>query len=79
MIVLAAMGIDPFMAALMPEAQLHELNSRKAALYRPLAESVPRGEYREVAGAGHSTLHTDRPDAVIQALGDLLDQATAGS
>ena len=77
-IVLAAMGIDPFMAALMPEAQLRELNSRKAALYRPLVESVPRGAYREVQGAGHSTLHTDRPDAVVQALRDLLDRAAAG-
>jgi hypothetical protein len=77
-IVLAAMGIDPFMAALMPDAQLRDLNSRKSALYRPLAESVPRGEYREVEGAGHSTIHTDRPDAVLQALRDLLDRAAVG-
>jgi hypothetical protein len=51
-LVLASMGIDPFMAALLPEAQLRELNSQKAALYRPLVESVPRGEYRAVEGAG---------------------------
>jgi hypothetical protein len=59
-IVLASMGIDPFMAALMPEAQLRELNSQKAALYRPPVESVPRGEYRAVEGAGHSTLQPSR-------------------
>jgi pimeloyl-ACP methyl ester carboxylesterase len=74
-IVLAAMGIDPFQAVLIPEAQLRELNGRKAAIYRPLAGSVPRGEYRPVEGAGHSTLHTDRPDAVVQAIRDLLDRA----
>jgi pimeloyl-ACP methyl ester carboxylesterase len=74
-IVLAAMGIDPFQAVLMPQAQLRELNGRKAAIYGPLAESVPRGEYRPLEGAGHSTLHTDRPDAVVQAIRDLLDRA----
>ena len=78
-IVLASMGIDPFMAALMPVAQLRELNSRKAALFRPLVDSVPRGEYREVEGAGHSTLHTDRPDAVVQAIRDLLDRVGPSS
>jgi hypothetical protein len=76
-IVLAAMGIDPFQAVLIPQAQLRELNGQKAAIYEPLAASVPRGEYRPVEGAGHSTLHTDRPDAVIQAIRDLLDKRTA--
>jgi pimeloyl-ACP methyl ester carboxylesterase len=72
-IVLAAMGIDPFQAVLIPQAQLRELNSHKAGIYRPLATSVPRGEYRAIEGAGHSTLHTDRPDAVVQAIRDLLE------
>jgi len=74
-IVLAAMGIDPFQAVLIPQVQLRELNSHKAAIYRPLAESVPRGEYRPIEGAGHSTLHADRPDAVIQAIRDLLEKS----
>jgi pimeloyl-ACP methyl ester carboxylesterase len=71
-VVLAAMGIDPFQAVLIPQAQLRELNDHKAAIYAQLAASVPRGEYRPVEGAGHSTLHTDRPDAVVQAIRDLL-------
>ena len=75
-IVLAAMGIDPFQAVLMPEAQLRELNTRKPALYAPLAQSVPRGEHRPVNGAGHDTLWTDRPDAVITAVQDLLRAAS---
>jgi hypothetical protein len=74
-IVLAAMGIDPFQAVLMPEAQLRELNTLKPALYAPLVRSVPRGKYREVDGAGHDTVWTDRPDAVITAVQDLLRTA----
>jgi pimeloyl-ACP methyl ester carboxylesterase len=73
-IVLAATGIDPYQAVIIPVAQLRELNTQKAALYAPLAKSVPRGEYREVDDAGHDTLWTDRPDAVLQALRDLLNQ-----
>jgi hypothetical protein len=73
-IVLAARGIDPFQAALIPQAQLRELSLRKAGIYRPMAGSVPRGEYRPVEGAGHSTLHTDRPGAVVPAIRDLIDR-----
>jgi hypothetical protein len=78
-LVLAAMGIDPFQAVIVPEAQLRELNQRKAGLYAPLVKSVRRGEYREVQGAGHDTLWTDRPDAVVQAIGDLLGQIRTAS
>jgi pimeloyl-ACP methyl ester carboxylesterase len=72
LIVLAATGIDPYQAVVLPATQLRELNSSKAALYAPLVQSVPRGEYREVPGAGHDTLWTERPDAVLQALRDLV-------
>lgn len=43
----------------------------KCRLYEALAESVPRGEVRLV-DAGHITMHLRHPDAVIQAIGDLL-------
>jgi pimeloyl-ACP methyl ester carboxylesterase len=72
LIVLTAMGIDPFMAAFSAEAPLRALNERKRHHYDALAAEVPGGENRLVEGAGHSTLHTDRPDAVIDALDDLL-------
>jgi hypothetical protein len=78
-LVLAAMGIDPFQAVIVPEAQLRELNRQKAGLYAPLVNSVRRGEYREVEGAGHDTLWTDRPDAVIQAIRDLLGRVRTAS
>lgn len=70
-IVLTAMGIDPFQAVFLPEPYLRELNARKRVFYDDFAASVRRGENRLV-DAGHSTLHTDRPDAVLAAIHDLL-------
>jgi pimeloyl-ACP methyl ester carboxylesterase len=71
-IVLTAAGIDPFMAPFMSRAYLDDLNARKAGFYDAFARSLPRGENRLV-DAGHSTLHTEKPDAVVQALHDLID------
>ena len=74
LIVLTAMGLDPFMAAFTHESFLRKLNDGKRIMYTALAESVPRGENRMVENAGHTTIHTDRPDAVVQAIRDLLDR-----
>jgi hypothetical protein len=73
-IVLAAIGIDPVPAVLIPAAQLGERNSQNAAIYGPLAGSV------RVASTGRSRAQgtrrsTGRPDAVVQAIRDLLDTA----
>jgi pimeloyl-ACP methyl ester carboxylesterase len=76
LIVLTAMGIDPFMAPFMPEAFLRSLNERKRGYYDALARSIPRGENRLV-DAGHSTLHTERPDAVVAAICDVVAMARA--
>jgi pimeloyl-ACP methyl ester carboxylesterase len=73
MIVVAALDIDPFYAAIMPKSYLRKMNAGKPALYQALASSVPRGEYREVKDAGHDTLHTERPDVVVRAIRDLVD------
>jgi hypothetical protein len=78
-LVLAATGIDPYQGVIMPAAQLRELNRQKARLYAPLVTSVPRGEYREAEDAGHDTLWTDRPDAVLAAIRDLLDRVRTAS
>ena len=74
LIVLTAMGLDPFMAAFTSESFLREINDGKRVMYTALAESVPRGEIRMLENAGHTTIHTDRPDAVVQAIRDLLDR-----
>jgi pimeloyl-ACP methyl ester carboxylesterase len=75
LIVLTAMGIDPFQAALLATPHLHELNARKLAFYEAFAASVARGENRAIEGAGHSTLHTERADAVVTAIRDVIEAA----
>jgi hypothetical protein len=72
LIALSAMGLDPFMAAFVPESYFREMNDGKRVMYEALAESAPRGEHRVLECAGHTTIHTDRPDAVVQAIRDLL-------
>ncbi len=67
------------MAAIMPESYLRKDAAGKRVLYRVLAESVPRGEYREVENAGHDTIHTDRPDVVVRAIRDLIDRIRDGA
>src|SRR5262245_20318229 len=51
-----------------------KMNDAKCVSHAALAESVPRGEHRVLENAGHSTIHTDRPDAVVQAIRDLLNR-----
>jgi pimeloyl-ACP methyl ester carboxylesterase len=75
-IVLTAMGIDPFMAPFMDGAYLRLLNQRKRGYYDAFARAAPWGENRLV-DAGHSTLHTERPDAVIAAIRDLAAKVRA--
>ncbi|GLY74290.1 alpha/beta fold hydrolase [Actinoallomurus iriomotensis] len=71
-IVLSAMGRDAVQAHLWPEDLLREINDAKRSLHAELAASVPRGEHRVIDDAGHGWLHEERPDAVLQAVTDLL-------
>jgi pimeloyl-ACP methyl ester carboxylesterase len=74
LIVLCSMGIDSFKRAVLvgeSDSLLREEIEGKRRLYTALAESVPRGENRLV-DAGHVTMHLRRPDAVLQAIQDLL-------
>ncbi|MBC6457285.1 alpha/beta fold hydrolase [Actinomadura sp. HBU206391] len=75
MIVLTALGHDATQAGLWSEELLREINDGKRLLHAELAASVPRGEQRILHDAGHGWLHEERPDAVLQAISDLLDQA----
>lgn len=72
LIVLTALGVDPGQALLLSKKAVRELIDGKRRLYTALAESVPRGEHRMLDDAAHSTVHIDRPDAVLQAIRDLL-------
>ncbi|GHO50538.1 alpha/beta fold hydrolase [Ktedonospora formicarum] len=79
MIVLHALGLDPSMEATMSRSFLLKINDGKLALYTALAASVSHGEYRGLKHAGHSFMHIDRSDAVIQAIRDLLDSISRES
>lgn len=75
LIVLSSMAVDSFKAAVSqgtPESLMREEIDGKRKLYTAMAASVPRGEIRLVDGAGHATFHFRRPDAVLQAIEDLL-------
>ena len=75
LIILTAMGIDPFKQAVSggtPESLLREEIDGKRRLYTALAESVSQGENRLIDDVGHVTLHLRRPNAVQQAIQDLL-------
>ncbi|HVA89720.1 MAG TPA: hypothetical protein VNL71_07740 [Chloroflexota bacterium] len=75
LIVLSSMGIDSFKRAVSQgtsESLLREEIEGKRRLYTVLAESVPRGEIRLIDDAGHVTMPFRRPEAVLQAIQDLL-------
>ncbi|HEX5498173.1 MAG TPA: alpha/beta hydrolase [Thermomicrobiales bacterium] len=79
LIVLSSTGIDAFKQAVSvgeSDALLREEIEGKRRLYTALAESVPRGEIRLV-DAGHATIHYRRPDAVLQAIQDLIGRVGA--
>jgi pimeloyl-ACP methyl ester carboxylesterase len=71
LIALTALGIDPGMRLVLSKQALLQLNAGKRRLYEALAASVPNGEHRALADARHSTIHTDCPDAVTQAVRNL--------
>lgn len=72
MVVLGAMGIDASATLFTPEEIQREVNEGKRTVNMRLAASVARGEYRELADASHAWMHIERPDAVLQAIADLL-------
>lgn len=77
LILLTAMDIDDFKKAVLigeNEQLLREEIDGKRRLYDALAASVPHGENRLVHGAGHASIPWRRPDAVLQAIQDLLSR-----
>jgi pimeloyl-ACP methyl ester carboxylesterase len=76
MIILTSMGIDSFKAAVSQgtsESLLRKEIEGKQRLYTAWAHSL-HGENRLIDDVGHVTLHFRRPDAVLQAIQDLLDR-----
>jgi pimeloyl-ACP methyl ester carboxylesterase len=70
-IVLTALRTDVAMRLMMRKRTLLHLTDTKRAMYEAMAQSVKDGEHRVLKEAAHSTIATDRPDDVIQAIRDL--------
>jgi pimeloyl-ACP methyl ester carboxylesterase len=70
-IVLTAMGLDAFAAELTPPG-MAERTERKNRMYDDVVAALPRAENRRIEDAGHSGLAWVRPDAVVQAIHDVL-------
>lgn len=73
-IILCSMGTDDFRRAVSvgeSDEMLAEELAGKRRLYDALAATLTRGEVRPV-DAGHLTIHYRRPEAVVQAIGDIL-------
>ncbi|WP_344668812.1 alpha/beta hydrolase [Catenulispora yoronensis] len=74
-VVLTAMDVDPFKRAVsmgVSEEGLQAEIDAKLRLYDELAAGFTHGENRRIEGVGHATLPMRRPDAVVQAVRDLM-------
>ena len=71
-IVLSPEGTDPGLRLFMSPKTIRANAGGARRRNQALAASVSRGEYRPLPGARHSTVTTDRADAVVSALADLL-------
>lgn len=75
--ILSASGIDAQQAMFSTEDQLREQIQGSERLYAAVAAAAPQGEHRTVVDASHITLAMSRPDAVADAVSDLVDRVRA--
>ena len=74
LIILSGVGIDRAQTMFVPEDLLREQINGSQRLYDALAAAAPRGEHRTLDNASHATIPMARPDAVAEAVDDLLDR-----
>ena len=72
MIVLTAMGPNPFWSAFVTPGEQQAAMDGIRRLHADLAASVSKGEQRLLDGATHQYLHIEQPDAVLSAIRDVL-------
>lgn len=77
-IVLTALALDPGSQLFMPDEWQRQVIDGKRRLNTALAASIPRGEQRLLPDASHAWMQAERPDAVVQALRDLLAIVRSG-
>ncbi len=72
--ILSAAGVDAQQAMFSTQDQLSEQIQGSERLYAAVAATAPQGRHLTVADASHVTLPMRRPDAVADAVSDLLDR-----
>lgn len=77
-VALSVVGTDPAQQALTSERTLREMNDGRTRLDAALVSAVSHGEQRILSDTAHHRLCFDRPDAVIQAIRDVLGRAALG-
>jgi pimeloyl-ACP methyl ester carboxylesterase len=74
LILLNGTAIDPAQAQFRSETQLQEQIDASRRLYESVVEAAPQGEYRAVPVATHSSIPLVSPDAVADAVRDVLER-----
>ncbi|MEV0704696.1 alpha/beta hydrolase [Saccharopolyspora sp. NPDC050389] len=76
-VALTVVGTDPGQQALTSEQTLQAMHGGRTSLDAALVSAVSHGEQRILSDTAHHRLCFDRPDAVVQAIRDVVDQARA--
>ncbi|MFC9234428.1 alpha/beta fold hydrolase [Streptomyces decoyicus] len=74
-VALSVVGTDPGQRVLTSERTLQEMHDGRTRLDAALVSAVSHGEQRILSDTVHHRLCFDRPDAVVQAIRDVLDRA----
>jgi pimeloyl-ACP methyl ester carboxylesterase len=74
-VALTVVGTDPAQQALTSERTLQEMHDGKTRMDAALVSAVSHGEQRILSDTLHHRLCFDRPDAVVQAIRDVVDRA----
>ncbi|MEU9106180.1 alpha/beta hydrolase [Streptomyces xanthophaeus] len=74
-VALSVLGTDPAQQVLASERTLREMNDAKDRMDAALVSAVSYGEQRIISDTSHHRLCFDRPDAVVQAIRDVVDRA----
>ncbi|TDC30506.1 alpha/beta hydrolase [Micromonospora sp. KC213] len=74
-VALTVVGTDPAQQALTSERTLQEMHDGKTRMDAALVSAVSHGEQRILSDTSHHRLCFDRPDAVVQAIRDVVDRA----
>jgi pimeloyl-ACP methyl ester carboxylesterase len=74
LILLNGTAIDPSQTQSRSEARLQEQISASRRLYASVVDAAPQGEYRAIPEASHSSIPMASPDAVSDAVRDVLER-----